>query len=964
LAPLHHDTASLTGADAAAASLVADLAFGDGLTRVAGGFRRCGAAADLTFTLRAPLNATELRLDLALSSAQRPAVTVAALTSSDGSPIALPVHVMAPNRFALTVRLDAPVVGIRLTIHDACVFDIDTLSLAPTVGRASGVPPRIVGPLALPAAPEDAPNGPAGTGAAPVALDAGWQILRIEGTDAPAPRLSVHGGPTVAVPIHQTAPGRAEAVVLLPAGGATVDAGAPDSASTETVVSAIPLPEPPPLQDVIPLAETGAAVLALPLPSRSAPLPALADGLRAVAGEATSVIGDYVFVHGIDGYLTLAFDRPLKAGWYELVADIVSEQVIRPRLFAEDTRSPPDWPGWVMRRRADGRFAVTAKVVGRVGRLHVRLNDVPVSARIAAFTIERITFERLARAWLETAARLSRTDRRRFRRFLIDTAKEPFRRKAVSFDKSGGSLPGADALAPAYRLWLTRREPVDPIALTFPDGRRRILPRQTATASARRLTIVRCGATDDAPVAATLSAAATVAEAAGVFQRRAAENGTTHGLLLPEADALAAEAETTVATILAAGEDDTLLVFDDDVLDESGARTSPRFGAAFDPDRVRSAGAAGGPVVFPITMLAALRHPDAPATTLDLQLALLAAETGRGAVHVARVLVHRRAGAMAEGDRRPLVAAHVAAVFAGDRAAPIVTPVAGGRGFRIDRQPPDRPLASLIVCTRDRADLLERFFTTLDANTHYRPFEVILLDHRTHDPAAIAVIETARARSDTTVLRDDGPFNFAALNNRAAAAAQGAVLVFLNNDLAFRAPGWLDALVVEAMRPAVGCVGAKLVFPDGRLQHGGVIVAPDGRTVHADTGLPAGAGGSGERLFHVHRVTAVTGACMAVRRSVFEAAGGFDAQSFWVAYNDIDLCLRLQARGLVTLWTPHAEVVHDESATRGRDLSPAQQDRQLRERLALVRRHRTSLAQNGLFPFNAASDTAHRLPRA
>ncbi len=153
--------------------------------------------------------------------------------------------------------------------------------------------------------------------------------------------------------------------------------------------------------------------------------------------------------------------------------------------------------------------------------------------------------------------------------------------------------------------------------------------------------------------------------------------------------------------------------------------------------------------------------------------------------------------------------------------------------------------------------------------------------------------------------------------NAGVAQATGDVVVLLNNDIAVREPHWLTEMVRQAIRPEVGAVGAKLLFGDGTLQHAGVVVGLAGRAGHILRRRPAATPGHLGRLTVAHEVSAVTAACIAVQTSKYRAVGGFDAQAFPIDFNDVDFCLRLQARGWKTIWTPWASLFHLESVSRG-----------------------------------------------
>jgi GT2 family glycosyltransferase len=199
-----------------------------------------------------------------------------------------------------------------------------------------------------------------------------------------------------------------------------------------------------------------------------------------------------------------------------------------------------------------------------------------------------------------------------------------------------------------------------------------------------------------------------------------------------------------------------------------------------------------------------------------------------------------------------------------------------------------------------------------------------------------------------SILRIDEPFNFSRLNNLAAARARGAMLCFLNNDTEVISPGWLEELVSIASQEDVGAVGAMLYYPDDKVQHAGVILGLGGVASHANRGLPRGTPGNYGRAALAQTMSAVTAACMVVRKTMYDAVGGFD-ETLAVAYNDVDFCLRLRDRGLRNVWTPFAELYHFESVSRGDDTRGAARPRFLIESQLMKERWRDLLNADPYF---------------
>lgn len=232
------------------------------------------------------------------------------------------------------------------------------------------------------------------------------------------------------------------------------------------------------------------------------------------------------------------------------------------------------------------------------------------------------------------------------------------------------------------------------------------------------------------------------------------------------------------------------------------------------------------------------------------------------------------------------------------------------------------PSISVIVPTRNRLDLLRTCLEGFRRTEYSAPLEILVIDNGSDDPATLeylASLDPAFAR----VLPMPGPFNFSALNNRAVEHASGELLCFLNNDIEIGDPHWLAVLATQALRDDVGAVGARLLYPDGRIQHAGVVLGIGGGAAHAHRLLAP----DEEGYFHRHAlpqfVSAVTAACMVVRKERFLAVGGFDADRLAVAFNDVDLCLKLNARGWRSLYEPRATLVHHESVSRGFDRDAA-----------------------------------------
>ncbi|MCJ2007291.1 glycosyltransferase [Methylobacterium sp. J-092] len=257
--------------------------------------------------------------------------------------------------------------------------------------------------------------------------------------------------------------------------------------------------------------------------------------------------------------------------------------------------------------------------------------------------------------------------------------------------------------------------------------------------------------------------------------------------------------------------------------------------------------------------------------------------------------------------------------------------------------PDPLPLVSVIVPTRDRVDLLRACLDGLRTRTDWPTLEILIADNDSRAPETLAYFRALEGEG-VRVVACPGPFDFAGMNNAAAALARGALLAFVNNDVEAFRPDWLGRMVREALRPEIGAVGAKLLDGEGRIQHGGIVLGTGGLATHAHRHFPGDAPGDGMRLRATHAVSAVTAACLVVEAAKFRAVGGFDAAHFAVDFNDVDLCLRLNAAGHRTLMVPGAVLHHREGASRRR--SPEAESRHAREVAAFKMRWGPLLVQD------------------
>lgn len=373
-------------------------------------------------------------------------------------------------------------------------------------------------------------------------------------------------------------------------------------------------------------------------------------------------------------------------------------------------------------------------------------------------------------------------------------------------------------------------------------------------------------------------------------------------LFAPDALALLLEA--------AEGAEGDVCYGDHDSVTKDGARHSPDFKPAWNPDLLLSRMYLGPVVLYRRSILDMIaREENNLVGDPTYDLVLRATEHSDRVLHVPRVLSHLTDPDVPdEAGRASLEATLARRGIAGHV---MLDQEAGGYHVRRERR--GEPLISILIPVRDGLPLLQRCIESIQARTTYRRYEIIILDNDSGEAETQAYLQTCAHR----VLPVPGPFNYAAINNRGVDAARGEYVVLLNSDTEVLSPDWLQAMLEHATRPEVGAVGARLLFPDGTLQHAGVVLGVGGVAGHAFKGVedrPGAAYGAYPHL--VRNYSAVTGACLMVRRDLYQRLGGMDAQHLAVSYNDVDLCLRLGVAGFRTVYTPHCVLIHHEGATR------------------------------------------------
>ena len=409
---------------------------------------------------------------------------------------------------------------------------------------------------------------------------------------------------------------------------------------------------------------------------------------------------------------------------------------------------------------------------------------------------------------------------------------------------------------------------------------------------------------------------------------------------LSAGDLLDREALAMMSAILTQGYD--LVYSDEDKFDDnSGRRVAPAFKPDWSPEYLRGTMYISHGVMMRRDLARRIRfNPDYDGVQ-HFEFMLRATEAGARVGHIPKVLYHMRKTVEAvvpnRGENSDIESLQARAV--NDQLQRLRLPARAETGLiptRLKIVPQPRPIPpriSIVIPTKDAPELLSRCLESLYNHTSYPNYEAILVDNQTTDSEALAIM---RDYPVTRVQLPD-PFNFSRANNIAAKSATGEYLVFLNNDTEIITSDWVDYLLYYAAQPDVGVAGALLLHENGTVQHAGVILGVGGTADHAMRGFsPKGDGYLGS-LSCAREVSAITAACLMMRKSLFDELGGFD-ENFSTMYQDVDLCLRVRERGLRIIWTPRAILLHHESISRSKYYDTADRDRLLQRWDEVIKR--------------------------
>jgi GT2 family glycosyltransferase len=408
-----------------------------------------------------------------------------------------------------------------------------------------------------------------------------------------------------------------------------------------------------------------------------------------------------------------------------------------------------------------------------------------------------------------------------------------------------------------------------------------------------------------------------------------------------------------------------LLYSDEDKLDPKGNRTAPYFKPDWNPDLLQSQNYINHLSVYRASIvreLGGFREGVDGAQDWDLAFRVTESIPVSHIYHIPYVLYHWRiisgSSSMSKHEKQYAVdAQHKAIEDHLSRTAANADVQWLGQYWRIKyRIPEPTPLVSLIMPTRDGYELIRRCVESIYEKTSYRKFELIIVDNGSTEERVLQYFDLLAREKRARVIKYSKPFNYSAINNFAVGQAQGQIIGLINNDLEVITEEWLEEMVSHVVRPEIGAVGAKLLYPDNTLQHAGTILGLGGVAGHWFKRFPNGYAAQFNRPNLVQNLSAVTAACLLVRRSIYESVGGLDENELKVAFNDVDFCIKVRQNGYRNLYTPFAVLYHHESASRGLDNTPEKRARFAHEISVMKQRWGEHLSYDPAYNPNLTQD--------
>lgn len=405
---------------------------------------------------------------------------------------------------------------------------------------------------------------------------------------------------------------------------------------------------------------------------------------------------------------------------------------------------------------------------------------------------------------------------------------------------------------------------------------------------------------------------------------------------------------------------------DEDKIDEKGNRYQPYFKCEWNIDLFRSQNMIchlGAYRRDLINSVGGFREGFEGSQDYDLALRITERLTSKAIIHIPHVLYHWRGHAestafsggaktYAQDSGLKSLCEHLQRVNVG-----ATVELTAFLHYRVRYPVPAYyPKVSLVIPTRNGLNLIRQCVGSIVEKTTYKNYEILVVDNGSDDGDVLDYFAEINSKSNIKVIRDEGPFNYSALNNKAVLNAQGEYVGLINNDLEVITPEWLDEMLSLASRQGTGAVGAALWYPDESLQHGGVITGIGGVAGHSHKHLSQRPLDYFGRTRLTQGLSAVTAACLLIKKSIYLEVGGLNEVDLQIAFNDVDFCLRVREAGYQNVWTPFAEFYHHESATRGFEDTPAKRARFNKEAEYMKRTWGESLLNDPAYSPNLTLD--------
>lgn len=441
--------------------------------------------------------------------------------------------------------------------------------------------------------------------------------------------------------------------------------------------------------------------------------------------------------------------------------------------------------------------------------------------------------------------------------------------------------------------------------------------------------------------------------------------------LLDNDDVLTKDALYEVAKVINKDKTTDFIYTDEDKLNPEGRRCDPYFKADFSPDTLLSNNYICHLTVFKKSLLDEVggeRSEYDGAQDYDLFLRLT--EKAKKIVHIPRILYHWR---IIPGSTSENISAKPKAVDAGKRAIEAALKRRKIKGtvdssnndgtYIVSYEIKNNPKISIIIPTRDYADTLETCLKSIYKKSTYKNYEIIIIDNNSQEQETFDLFEKyKKAHKNFKVLRLECEFNYSYINNEAVKQATGDYILLLNNDTEVITDDWLEKMVMYASRPHIGAVGAKLLYPDNTIQHGGMIIGINGVASHAYINMPRTYGGQFGRLKAPFNYGGVTAACLMVEKKKYNEVGGLE-EELQVNFNDVDFNMKLTKKGYYNVFLPQVELYHYESKSRGLDISKEKRQRTQNETAYMLNKWGKELTQDKFYNINYSRNSVYMLEK-